>query len=147
MTVHRSDGSGTTFVWTNYLSDASPQFNQTIGASKSVQWPTGVGAAGNEGVANAIKGSPNTIGYIELNYALQTKTPYAFIQNKAGKFIEPTLEWVKQAKRMSPAKGLPTGDKSWEKVSLLNDNGSNAYPYRKLFLLASAKRPGYRVLI
>ena len=142
VTVHRSDGSGTTFVWTNYLSDASPQFNQTIGASKSVQWPTGVGAPGNEGVANAIKGSPNTIGYIELNYALQTKTPYAFIQNKAGKFIEPTLESVKQAAADVAAKGLPAGDKSWEKVSLLNDNGSNAYPIASFSYLLLPKDLG-----
>lgn len=142
VTVHRSDGSGTTFVWTNYLSDASPQFNQTIGASKSVQWPTGVGAPGNEGVANAIKGSPNTIGYIELNYALQTKTPYAFIQNKAGRFIEPTLESVKQAAADVAAKGLPAGDKSWEKVSLLNDNGSNAYPIASFSYLLLPKDLG-----
>ena len=128
VTVRRSDGSGTNFVWTSYLSKASPQFNKTIGASKSVQWPVGVGAPGNEGVANAIKGSPNTIGYIELNYALQTKTPYAFIQNKAGKFVEPTLDSVKQAVTGIASKGLPAGNQSWQKVSLLDAPGSDAYP-------------------
>jgi len=128
VTVHRSDGSGTTFVWTNYLSKASPEFNQTIGASKSVQWPTGVGAPGNEGVANAIKGSPNTIGYIEQNYALKTNTPYAFVKNSAGQFVEPTLESVKLAATDVASKGLPKGDASWEKVSLLNDNKPGAYP-------------------
>ena len=142
VTVHRSDGSGTTFVWTSYLSNASPQWNQTIGASKSVQWPSGVGAPGNEGVANAIKGSPNTIGYIELNYALQTKTPYAFIQNKAGKFIEPTLESVKQAAADVSAKGLPKGDASWQKVTLLNDNGSGAYPIASFSYLLLPKDLG-----
>jgi phosphate transport system substrate-binding protein len=97
--VHRSDGSGTTFVWTSYLSKESPEWTQKIGKAKSVQWPIGVGAPGNEGVTNAIKGSPNTIGYVELNYALTTKTPYAFIENKAGKFIEPSLDSVKSGNR------------------------------------------------
>ena len=142
VTVHRSDGSGTTFVWTSYLSNASPQWNQTIGASKSVQWPSGVGAPGNEGVANAIKGSPNTLGYIELNYALQTKTPYAFIQNKAGKFIEPTLVSVKQAAADVASKGLPKGDASWEKVTLLNNNGSGAYPIASFSYLLLPKDLG-----
>ena len=66
-------------------------WNQTIGASKSVPWPTGIGAPGNEGVANAIKGAPNTIGYVELNYALTTGIPYGFVKNAAGNFIEPSL--------------------------------------------------------
>ncbi len=142
VTVHRSDGSGTTFVWTSFLSKASPQWNQAIGASKSVQWPSGVGAPGNEGVANAIKGSPNTLGYIELNYALQTKTPYAFIQNKVGKFVEPTLETVKQAATDVASKGLPKGDASWEKVTLLNDKGSGAYPIASFTYLLLPKDLG-----
>src|SRR5215467_7442366 len=129
VTVHRSDGSGTTFVWTNFLSKASPQWNQTIGASKSVQWPTGVGAPGNEGVANAIKGSPNTIGYIELNYALKTNTPYAFVKNSAGQFIAPSLDTTQEAVANSTiVNSLPAGDQSWTKVSLLNSPGSNTYP-------------------
>ena len=73
----------------------SPQWSQQVGKAKSVPWPTGIGAPGNEGVANAIKGTPNTIGYVELAYALTTKMPYAFIQNKAGKFIEPLLDSTK----------------------------------------------------
>ena len=83
--VHRSDGSGATYVWTSYLSSQSPLWNRTVGASKSVPWPTGIGAPGNEGVSNAIKGSPNTIGYVELNYALTTGIPYGFVQNSVGK--------------------------------------------------------------
>jgi phosphate transport system permease protein/phosphate transport system substrate-binding protein len=127
--VHRSDGSGTTFVWTSYLSKASPPWNQTIGASKSVPWPTGIGAPGNEGVANAIKGSPNTIGYIELNYALTTSIPYALIKNPAGNFITPSLNSTQAAVANAPvAKSLPAGDQSWTKVSLLNSPGSNSYP-------------------
>jgi phosphate transport system permease protein/phosphate transport system substrate-binding protein len=125
--VHRSDGSGTTFVWTSYLSKISPQWNQTVGSAKSVQWPIGIGAPGNEGVANAIKGTPNTIGYVELAYALTTKMPYAFLQNKAGKFIEPTLDSTRAA-AASASRSLPAGDKSWESVSLLNEAGENSYP-------------------
>ena len=93
--VHRSDGSGTTFVWTDYLSSASPAWKEQLGKGKSVQWPVGIGAPGNEGVANAIKGTANTIGYIELSYALTTNTPFAFIQNKEGAFVEATLSFYK----------------------------------------------------
>ena len=125
--VHRSDGSGTTFVWTSYLSKISPQWNQTVGSAKSVQWPIGIGSPGNEGVANAIRGTPNTIGYVELAYALTTKMPYAFLQNKAGKFIEPTLDSTRTA-AASASRSLPAGDKSWESVSLLNEPGENSYP-------------------
>jgi phosphate transport system substrate-binding protein len=127
--VHRSDGSGTTYVWTSYLSSQSPSWNQTVGASKSVPWPTGIGAPGNEGVANAIKGSHNTIGYIELNYALTTDIPVALIKNFAGKFIAPSLDTTQEAVSNSRgAKNLPAGDQSWTKVSLLNSPGSNTYP-------------------
>jgi phosphate transport system substrate-binding protein len=125
--VHRADGSGTTFVWTNYLSKLSPQWNSTVGKGKSVQWPIGIGAPGNEGVANAIKGTANTIGYVELNYALTTKMTYAFLQNKEGKFIEPTLESTKAA-AAAAAQSLPAGDTSWETVSLVDPPGADSYP-------------------
>ncbi|MFZ0511118.1 MAG: phosphate ABC transporter substrate-binding protein PstS [Candidatus Nitrosopolaris sp.] len=127
--VHRSDGSGTTYVWTSYLSNASPSWNQTVGASKSVPWPTGIGAPGNEGVANAIKGSPNTIGYVELNYALTTGIPYALIKNAAGNFIAPSLSSTRAAVANSTiANSLPAGDQSWTKVQMLNSPGANTYP-------------------
>jgi phosphate transport system substrate-binding protein len=127
--VHRSDGSGTTYVWTSYLSSHSPSWNQTVGASKSVPWPTGIGAPGNEGVASAIKGSPNTLGYVELNYALTTGIPYALIQNSAGKFVAPSLDSTQEAVSNAPvAKNLPAGDQSWAKVSMLNSPGSATYP-------------------
>jgi phosphate transport system substrate-binding protein len=127
--VHRSDGSGATYVWTSYLSSQSPLWNQTVGASKSVPWPTGIGAPDNEGVANTIKGSPNTIGYVDLNYALTTGIPYAIINNSAGKFIAPSLDSTQEAVTNAPAaKSLPAGDHSWTKVSLLNSPGSNTYP-------------------
>jgi phosphate transport system substrate-binding protein len=125
--VHRSDGSGTTYVWTDYLSKISPQWSQQVGKGKSVPWPAGIAAPGNEGVANAIKGTPNTIGYIELAYALTTKMPYAFLQNKAGKFIEPSLDSTKAAVTAS-ATQLPKGDGSWASVSLVNSLGDTSYP-------------------
>src|SRR5919202_3041367 len=125
--VHRSDGSGTTFVWTDYLSKVSSEWNNKIGTSKSVPWPTGIGAPGNEGVANAVKGTPNTIGYIELAYALTTKMPYAFIQNKAGKFIEPSLDSTKAAVSASTPQ-LPKGDGSWTSVSMVDAPGDTSYP-------------------
>ena len=125
--VHRSDGSGTTFVWTDYLSKISAEWSNKVGKSKSVPWPTGIGAPGNEGVANAIKGSPNTIGYIELAYALTTKMPYAFIQNKAGKFIEPSLDSTKAAVSASVPQ-LPKGDGSWSSVSMVDAPGDTSYP-------------------
>jgi ABC-type phosphate transport system substrate-binding protein len=93
-------------------------------------------------VANAIKGSPNTIGYIELNYALNTKTPYAFIKNSAGKFVEPTLDTVKLAATDVASKGLPKGDASWEKVTLLNDKNSSAYPIASFTYLLLPKDLG-----
>lgn len=127
--VHRSDGSGTTFVWTSYLSKSSPSWNQTVGASKSVPWPVGIGAPGNEGVANAIKGSPNTIGYVELNYALTTGIPYALVKNTAGQFVAPSLNSTQVAVANSAiVKSLPAGDKSWKKVQMLNSPGSSTYP-------------------
>jgi phosphate transport system substrate-binding protein len=125
--VHRSDGSGTTYVWTDYLSNISTAWNDQIGKGKSVQWPVGIGGPGNEGVANAIRGSPNTIGYIELAYALTTKMPYAYIQNQAGNFVEPTLDSTKAAVAAA-SQSLPKGDASWEHVSVVNAPGTNSYP-------------------
>jgi phosphate transport system substrate-binding protein len=127
--VHRSDGSGTTYVWTSYLSKESPSWNQTVGASKSVQWPTGIGARGSEGVANAIKGYPNTIGYVELNYALTKGIPFALVKNPTGNFIEPSLDSTQEA--VSNAvdwNSLPAGDKLWAKVSILKAPGPKSYP-------------------
>src|SRR5919197_1543325 len=124
--VHRSDGSGTTFVWTDYLSHVSSEWSNKVGTSKSVPWPTGIGAPGNEGVANAVKGTPNTIGYIELAYALTTKMPYAFIQNKAGKFIEASLESTRAAVTAS-APQLPKEDGSWTSVSIVDAPGDTSY--------------------
>jgi phosphate transport system substrate-binding protein len=141
--VHRSDGSGTTFIWTRYLSQVSPEWNQTIGAGKSVQWTTGLGAQGNEGVSSTIKSTPNSIGYVELTYALTTDMDYASLMNREGNFVEPTLESTRAAAQAaimmnntgtindgtSPATiALPAGDQSWTHVSLLDAPGANSYP-------------------
>lgn len=132
--VHRSDGSGTTYVWTDYLSTVSPAWKEQLGKGKSVQWPVGIGAPGNEGVANAIKGSPNTIGYVELGYALTTNTPFASIQNKEGKFVEPSLNSTKSAVEANIA-SLPKGDGDWSNVTLVNAAGADSYPIASLSYL------------
>jgi phosphate transport system substrate-binding protein len=125
--VHRSDGSGTTFVWTDYLSKVNNEWNAQVGKGKSVQWPTGVGAPGNEGVASTIKSTPYAIGYVELSYALTTSMPYAYLENQEGNFIEPTIDSVRAAVDSS-ANLLPRGDESWERVSTTNAPGKDSYP-------------------
>ncbi|MGB6526797.1 MAG: substrate-binding domain-containing protein [Candidatus Nitrosopolaris sp.] len=105
------------------------QQNETVGASKSVPWPTGIGAPGNEGVANAVKGSPNTIGYLELNYALTKGIPFGLIKNPTGNFIEPSLNSTQEAvSNAVDLNSLPEGDKSWTKVSILKAPGPKSYP-------------------
>lgn len=125
--VHRSDGSGTTYVWTDYLSAISPEWDQKIGKGKSVQWPVGVGAPGNEGVSSSIRTTPNSVGYVELAYALTTGMTVGTIQNKVGNFIEPTLESTKAAAAAS-APQLPAGDQSWSNITMVNAPGEQSYP-------------------
>lgn len=125
--VHRSDGSGTTFVWTSYLSLISPEWQEQVGAGTAVEWPAGVGAPGNEGVANTVRSTPNSIGYVELAYALTTGMNYAYIQNQAGNFIEPTLESTSAAVGQAAAT-LPAGDEYWGDVHVLNAPGPDSYP-------------------
>ncbi len=125
--VHRSDGSGTTFVWTSYLSIVSPEWEEEVGAGTSVEWPTGIGAPGNEGVANTVRSTFNAIGYVELAYALTTGIDFASIQNQAGNFILPSLESTAAA--VGEASGdLPAGNESWNGVHLLNAPGADSYP-------------------
>jgi phosphate transport system substrate-binding protein len=125
--AHRSDGSGTTFVWTDYLSKVSTEWKAQVGKGKSVQWPIGIGAPGNEGVASTIKSTPYAIGYIELSYALTTRMTYAYLENQEGNFIEPSIDSVRAAVASS-AKLLPRGDESWEKVSTTEAPGKDSYP-------------------
>jgi phosphate transport system substrate-binding protein len=125
--VHRSDGSGTTFVFTDYLANVSSAWETSMGKGKSVPWSTGIGAPGNEGVSGSIKSTPNSIGYIELSYALTTDTKYAHIQNKDGSFIKPSLNSTAAAVS-SVAPTLPKGDESWKDISVVNAPGKDSYP-------------------
>jgi phosphate transport system substrate-binding protein len=122
-TVHRSDGSGTTFVFTDYLSKVSPEWKEKVGADKSPKWPGGQGGKGNEGVTGQIKQQPSTIGYVELAYAVQNKLPVALIKNASGKFIAPSIDAVVAA---AAAASEQTPDDL--RVSIANAAGENAYP-------------------
>ena len=128
VTAHRSDGSGTTFIFTDYLSTVSPTWDEKIGKGKSVPWPSGLAAAGNEGVAGIVKSTEYSIGYIELAYAFQTGMSFAFIQNGDNtEFIEPTLESISAASS-GVADALPAAEDSWVGVSLVTAPGSDSYP-------------------
>ena len=119
--VHRSDGSGTTFIFTDYLSKISPEWKQKVGNNTSVNWPTGIGGKGNEGVSGQVKQTPGTIGYVELIYAIQNKMPYAEVKNSAGEFEKPTLESVTAA--------LATAEIPDDfRFSMTNAQGKDAYP-------------------
>ena len=129
VTAQRSDGSGTTFVFTDYLVNVSPEFDEQVGKGKSVPWPTGVGAAGNEGVAGVIKTTPYSVGYIELAYAFQTGISYAYVQNADGTaFIEPTLDSLAAASGGLANSGLPAAHEDWSSVTMVNAPGPDSYP-------------------
>lgn len=119
--VHRSDGSGTTYIWTDYLSSVSPEWQEKVGRGTSVKWPTGLGAKGNEGVTGQVKQLPGAVGYVELVYAKQNHLPYADIKNAAGKYITPSIESVTQA---LAAAQVPDDFR----FSMVNPPGEQAYP-------------------
>jgi phosphate transport system substrate-binding protein len=121
--VHRSDGSGTSAVFTDYLSKVSPEWKDRVGAGTSPNWPVGLGGKGNEGVTGQVKQTPNTIGYVELAYAVQNKLPVALIKNKSGSFVEPSLEAVTAA----AAESIATTPEDL-RVSITDAAGANAYP-------------------
>lgn len=121
--TYRSDGSGTTAVFTQYLSKISPAWNEKVGAGKSVKFPVGLGAKGNEGVAGQLKTTVGSIGYIELAYAKQTGLAYATVKNQAGKFVEPALEGISAA-AASVATTMPED----LRVSIVDAAGDAAYP-------------------
>ena len=124
----RADGSGTTFVFTDYLSTVSPEWDEVVGKGKSVPWPTGLGGKGNYGVAEIVRSTPYAVGYVELAYVFQTGMAYAFVQNAEGTaFIEPTLETISAASA-GVATGLPAADGDWSQVTLVNAPGENSYP-------------------
>ncbi|HEY1771026.1 MAG TPA: phosphate ABC transporter substrate-binding protein PstS [Chthoniobacterales bacterium] len=119
--VHRSDGSGTTFIFTDYLSKVSPEWKSKVGNNTSVSWPTGLGGKGNEGVSGQVKQTPNSIGYVELIYALQNKMPYADLKNAAGNLVKPSLESVTAALATA---NIPDDFR----FSMTNAPGKEAYP-------------------
>ena len=121
--VHRSDGSGTSFVFTDYLSKVNPEWKEKVGAGTAVNWPAGLGAKGNEGVSGQVKQTPNSIGYTELIYAEQNKLTYALVKNSSGDFIKPSLESVTAAAAAVVAQ-MPDD----MRVSITNATGNNAYP-------------------
>lgn len=128
VTAHRSDGSGTTFIFTDYLTTISPTWDEQIGKGKSVPWPLGLAAAGNEGVAAIVKSTEYSIGYVELAYAFQTSMSYASIQNaEKSAYIEPSLDSISAASS-GVADTLPAAEDSWVGVSLVNAPGSDSYP-------------------
>jgi phosphate transport system substrate-binding protein len=121
--VHRSDGSGTSAVFTDYLSKVSPEWKEKVGAGIAPGWPVGLGGKGNEGVTGQVKQTPSTIGYIELAYAIQNKLPVAQIKNASGSYVEPSIDAVTAAASASAAN---TPDDL--RVSITNAAGAKAYP-------------------
>jgi phosphate transport system substrate-binding protein len=119
--VHRSDGSGTTFIFTDYLSKVSGEWKQKVGNNTSVNWPAGIGGKGNEGVSGQVKQTPGAIGYVELIYAIQNKMPYAEVKNSAGQFVKPTIDSVTAAIATA---NIPDDFR----FSMTNAPGKDAYP-------------------
>ena len=121
--VHRSDGSGTTYIWTDYLSKISEEWKNKVGKGSSVSWPVGLGGKGNEGVAGLVKQTPNAFGYIELIYAIQNNMPYGKVKNSSGAFIKADLAGVTAA-AAGAAKSMPDDFR----VSITDAPGKTAYP-------------------
>jgi phosphate transport system substrate-binding protein len=121
--VHRSDGSGTTYIFMDYLSKLSPEWKQKVGVATSVNWPTGVGGKGNEGVSGLVTQTPGSIGYVELIYALQNKVTYGSVQNSAGEFVKASVDAVTKA-AAEAVKNMPQDFR----VSITNAPGPGVYP-------------------
>ncbi|WP_285719153.1 phosphate ABC transporter substrate-binding protein PstS [Pelosinus sp. IPA-1] len=119
--VHRSDGSGTTYIFTDYLSSVSKEWEGKVGRGKDVKWPAGVGAKGNEGVAGQVLQTPYTIGYVELAYAMQTNMSYGLLKNKEGRFVVPSLEGATAAAAQLP-------EVTAKQFSIVNAPGADSYP-------------------
>jgi len=121
--VHRSDGSGTTYIWTDYLSKISPDWNTKPGKGSSISWPVGLGGKGSEGVTGLIKQTPNSFGYVELTYAVQNNIGYGSVKNASGEFVKADFNSVSSA-AASAAKTIPDDFR----VSITNADGKGAYP-------------------
>jgi phosphate transport system substrate-binding protein len=119
--VHRSDGSGTTYIFSDFLSHVSPEWKEKVGVGKSLQWPAGLGGKGNEGVAGQVRQTPGAIGYIELAYVLENNIPYALVNNRSGKYLYPSMNTVAAAAATKP-------DVSSTNFSIVDALGDNAYP-------------------
>lgn len=138
--AHRSDGSGTTSIFTDYLSKVSKAWAEKVGKGTAVRWPVGMGGKGNEGVAGIVKQAPGSIGYVELAYAVKNRLEYASIQNRAGNFVEPTFRAVSEA-AAGAVKGMPSD----LRVSITDADGKNAYPisgFTWLLVYRNMKDPG-----
>jgi phosphate transport system substrate-binding protein len=132
--VHRSDGSGTTFVFTDYLSKVSPEWKSRVGANTSVNWPVGLGGKGNEGVAGLIRQTDGAIGYVELIYALQNRITFGSVQNSAGQFIKASLQSTTAA--AAALKVVPADFR----VSITNSGGRESYPISSFTYLLVPKK-------
>jgi phosphate transport system substrate-binding protein len=134
--VHRSDGSGTSYIWVDYLAKVSPEWKQKVGVATSVNWPTGVGGKGNEGVAGLVRQSPGSIGYVELIYALQNKISYGTVQNMQGEFVKATEQSVTAAAAAAATKMPPDF-----RVSITNAPGAGVYPISSFTWLLVYENP------
>jgi phosphate transport system substrate-binding protein len=134
--VHRSDGSGTSYIWCDYLAKVSPEYRTKVGVATSVNWPVGVGGKGNEGVAGLVKQTPGSMGYVELIYALQNKISYGSVQNAAGEFVVATTDTVSNA-ASSAAKNMPKDFR----VSITNAPGKGVYPISSFTWLLVQEAP------
>lgn len=134
--VTRSDGSGTTYIWTDYLSKVSPDFKKTVGVNTSVKWPTGVGGKGSEGLTGMVRQTPGTIGYVELIYALQNKISFGSVQNSAGTFVTASIDSVTAAADAA-ASAMPADFR----VSITNPPGKDAYPIASFTWLLVYENP------
>src|SRR5438876_3325632 len=137
LVVHRSDGSGTTYIWVDYLSKVSKEWDAKVGRGTSVNWPVGLGGKGNEGVAGQIKNTPGALGYVELAYAIKNNLPAASIRNEAGRFVEPTIGSTTAAAAGAAAEMPPDF-----RVSLTNAPGPDVYPIASFtWLLVYREQP------
>jgi phosphate transport system substrate-binding protein len=136
--VHRSDGSGTTYIFSDYLAAVSPTWAKAPGRGKELQWPVGMGGKGNEGVAGQVKQTPGAIGYVELAYAKQNNMPYATLKNASGAFVAPTIESVTAAAAGVAAALPPNTD---FRVSVVNAPGAGAYPISSFTYLLINRNP------
>ena len=136
--VHRSDGSGTSFIFTDYLGKVSSEWKSKVGSATSVEWPTGLGGKGNEGVTQQVKQSEGSIGYVELIYAVSNGLPYAALKNAAGQYVEASLKSVTAAASAAAAELDPETD---FRVSITNANGEEAYPISSFTWLLVQKTP------